>query len=342
MLPKEAWVFTHWRPWKWTARSPIRFSLDSDEKITAVGELAWKDESGKAGGLRFTELPAEVRERLRIWATESNPNLKARTVDIVVQPTATAEIVATSSTGSTGLAHNPGNQKSAAQQLLNTLGAYGTKTGTAVADEPAVQSTQPATRPAARPPVQPEVKAEAAIANPDFLERVAPVPVLASATRAVVAAAVRAASVVAVPPSANSANSAALPPAKIIARSRLAPNPLLYSLRAPIYSAPFYTLSMFPAPARSEAETKGIALLLIAARKAVRVARHPAIVIGLTITLAFVVSMGIFAYVSTTWAGDMLFHLGLEFRSLFSSQPGPPDRSLPASRLPDSSAAPRQ
>ena len=47
------------------ANGPIhfRFAIDSAIRIRAVGELAWIDERGKIGGLRFTQLPDEVREQ---------------------------------------------------------------------------------------------------------------------------------------------------------------------------------------------------------------------------------------------------------------------------------------
>src|SRR5579872_635576 len=55
------------------ASGPIEFifEIDSDRKITAVGELAWKDSTGKSGGLRFTELADETRLQIRQWADEA-------------------------------------------------------------------------------------------------------------------------------------------------------------------------------------------------------------------------------------------------------------------------------
>ena len=55
------------------AKGPIqfRFAIDSPTRIRAVGEVAWIDETGKAGGLRFTQLPEGIRERIRDWAAQS-------------------------------------------------------------------------------------------------------------------------------------------------------------------------------------------------------------------------------------------------------------------------------
>jgi hypothetical protein len=52
------------------ADGPIafRFSVDSAKRVKAVGELAWIDETGRTGGLRFTELPDEIRESIRAWS----------------------------------------------------------------------------------------------------------------------------------------------------------------------------------------------------------------------------------------------------------------------------------
>src|ERR1700692_2576885 len=62
------------------ADGPIhfRFAIDSATRIKAVGELAWKDETGKSGGLRFTELPDEAREQIRLWAGQSQTRAQTR------------------------------------------------------------------------------------------------------------------------------------------------------------------------------------------------------------------------------------------------------------------------
>ncbi len=57
---------------------PVRFSIDSATRINAVGELAWLDESGKRGGLRFTELPEHVREQIRLWVSQSGTEAQSR------------------------------------------------------------------------------------------------------------------------------------------------------------------------------------------------------------------------------------------------------------------------
>src|SRR5579872_530300 len=55
------------------ATGPIefKFEIDSERKITAVGELAWKDPTGKSGGFRFTQLAEETRRQIRQWADET-------------------------------------------------------------------------------------------------------------------------------------------------------------------------------------------------------------------------------------------------------------------------------
>lgn len=61
------------------ADGPIRFrfAIDSAARIAATGELAWKDETGKTGGLRFTQLPDEIREQIRVWAAQPTNSRKA-------------------------------------------------------------------------------------------------------------------------------------------------------------------------------------------------------------------------------------------------------------------------
>jgi cell division protein FtsN len=49
----------------------IRFSVSlHNQRIQASGELAWVDQSKRTGGLRFTSLPAEVRQQVRDWTTQ--------------------------------------------------------------------------------------------------------------------------------------------------------------------------------------------------------------------------------------------------------------------------------
>jgi hypothetical protein len=83
------------------AGGPIhfRFAIDSATRIKAVGELAWIDETGKNGGLRFTQLPEGVREQIRIWAGQVNAGAKekgkasARVPDVpVAEPAIAAEV----------------------------------------------------------------------------------------------------------------------------------------------------------------------------------------------------------------------------------------------------------
>jgi PilZ domain len=48
---------------------PLRFrlSIGAIDQIEAAGELLWIDGTGKRGGLRFTDLPEQVRHQLGIW-----------------------------------------------------------------------------------------------------------------------------------------------------------------------------------------------------------------------------------------------------------------------------------
>src|SRR5262249_22338948 len=53
---------------------PIRFwfSLRAGDRIEATGELAWTDETKKAGGLRFTNLSEGAREKIRNYLIQSS------------------------------------------------------------------------------------------------------------------------------------------------------------------------------------------------------------------------------------------------------------------------------
>jgi len=48
---------------------PLRFwfTLDSDDRVQATGELVWTDESRKVGGLRFTQISREALDVIQDW-----------------------------------------------------------------------------------------------------------------------------------------------------------------------------------------------------------------------------------------------------------------------------------
>src|ERR1700690_2050061 len=48
---------------------PLRFwfTLDSDDRVQATGELVWTDESRKVGGLRFTQISKEALDVIQDW-----------------------------------------------------------------------------------------------------------------------------------------------------------------------------------------------------------------------------------------------------------------------------------
>src|SRR5260370_2828233 len=49
------------------------FSFDTGDPIEVVGELAWMDETNKVGGLRFTAINCQARDRLRHWRGHDFP-----------------------------------------------------------------------------------------------------------------------------------------------------------------------------------------------------------------------------------------------------------------------------
>jgi PilZ domain len=231
------------------ADGPIhfRFAVDSARRIRAVGELVWKDETGKTGGLRFTELPDDVREYIRAWLRQG----KAPVADtLVAEPAAMAEA------------------------------ARGSEIGLASGVD--------------IPTVEPQVPAGLAQSSkvdlaPFFVEYPAAEPEVEAEV--------------------NSGMKMNLP-------SRSARNPaLLYSLRPPVYSAPSYGLSMFSPALQSDSQAA------MAASQDSFPSRHPFTAMVLTIFLASVVGSGIFAYVSTSQAGDALYDFGEKVMEGFRSQP---------------------
>jgi hypothetical protein len=248
------------------ADGPIhfRFAVDSSRRIKAVGELAGKDETGKTGGLRFTELPDEIREYIRAWSNQT----KASVLDVpIAEPAKDASVASSSEADLASIAGVP-----VAEPTLEADAAPGGEIKLAPLEDIAF--------------VEPEAEAE-------------------TATR-------------------DEMDSA--PPAQGERR-------LLYNARLPVYSAPSYDLSMFSAASKSEAA------LAMAAQRGPFPSRHPIAALILTIFLASVVGTGIFAYVSTSQAGDVLYYLGEKVWEEFHSQPAPGSSAMPADSKPDSSNA---
>ena len=83
------------------AAGPTRFRLlvGAVDRIEAAAELRWIDETGKRAGLRFTDLPDEVRDQVRIWLGQ--PRLTpTRSADAPPTPGAGAEFVPARKLGS--------------------------------------------------------------------------------------------------------------------------------------------------------------------------------------------------------------------------------------------------
>ncbi|MBZ5660166.1 MAG: PilZ domain-containing protein [Acidobacteriia bacterium] len=262
----------------------FRFAVDSSRRIKAVGELAWKDETGKTGGLRFTELPDEMREYIREWSGQA----KANVLDVpVAEPAIDAEVA-------------PSSEAALA---------------------PIVDLPMP----------DPAVDAETALGDGIDLAPIADLP------DAEPAAAEEAADAEAAPmDNIGWTPSWEIPEADPEAETEGASaeassQPLLYNLRPPVYSAPSYDLSMFS----PEAATKVRGAL--AAPREPFASRHPIAALVLTIFLASVIGSGIFAYVSTSQAGDVLYYLGEKAWEGFHPQPAPKSPATRANSTPDAS-----
>ena len=58
---------------------PFSFALDGKSRLQGVGELAWTEDDGKTGGLKFTNVSTEFRAALRAWLDgESSPKSVGR------------------------------------------------------------------------------------------------------------------------------------------------------------------------------------------------------------------------------------------------------------------------
>lgn len=357
------------------ADGPIhfRFAIDSDTRIKAVGELAWKDESGKIGGLRFTELSDEAREQIRVWASQTNAIANATAQDVQVAESA----------GEAGVAiHSQVDQSpdEAANRPLhyNLKPAIYSAPYNSVSTFPVDLNSEAATA-AVLPQfiqlfdeIREQVRDWAGQARAGVYDNPFADPAFDAefALRGETELAPFADIAIAEPPlqpedTASSQADLAPPMESAVAEPAIEPepapdgqaefdrivaagNPLLYKLKPPVYRAPFNPLSMFPAGFESDPAASGVEGPQYYAEPAPFIApssmirNHPIAAIGVTIVLAFVVSLGIIVYASTSRTGQSLLDWGEEMWSGHSSQPAQQNTTPPASRAQGSSKTPRQ
>jgi len=282
------------------ASGPIafRFEVDSGARIEAIGELAWRDATGKSGGLRFTQLPEEIREQIRVWTGQSSESAATSVLDVPVAKPSVETEATPSRAADLPLAGNI----LAANSAIAAEAAPRGEVDLAPFEYVAVS--------------EPEIAAEAASTGTVQLTPFEDIPAAAG-------------SAIAAEPAIDAEISPSLETDWLPVVSPR--NPVLYSLRPPIYSAPYNEFSMFPLfPKRDVAVTPAPTLESIALS-------HPVAAVGLTIALAFFISIGIFAYVSTSWAGDLLYDLAGQMWSRPPSQAVPP-AGAPAPKIsPDAS-----
>jgi len=375
------------------ADGPIhfRFAIDSAARVAAVGELAWKDKTGKTGGLRFTELPEEIRERIRLWAGQlnstANSKAKASVLDVpVVEPAIEAEAAPGSKIDLAPVADIQVEEPAIDAEV--TSGGKDDLAPVVAARNPLLYNLKPPIysgpfNKLSMFPLELDFKARATaavvpqfvqmldeiaeqirvwagewkandhadpFADPAFETEVAPrsetelapvlnIPMAEPAVEFEQARStiVELAPVVDIPIAEPAMKFEAAPSSEAeLVPDLAARNPLLYNLKPPIYSGPSNTLSMFPLVPDSG---PGIAAVAVPQSGAIK---HPLAAVGLTIVLAFLVSTGIFAYVCTSRAGDLLFDWGEKMWEGAYSQPVPRNPAPPANSAPVSPKPPQQ
>jgi hypothetical protein len=302
------------------ADGPIRFqfAIDAAARVEAVGELAWKDETGKTGGLRFTMLPDEMREYIRVWSGQA----KSSVLDIPLVQSAIEDDFALSSKiewapfldlPAVEQVAVPSVEQTAASEIgqafaqaIEVENAPVIKTELAPVeylpvDDTAIEAEIAPIIPAdlARvevlPAVDPAIEVEAEREIQAVLERIGVLPFEEPAIEVETAPSVQA-------------------ELALVAESQ---PPLLYNLTPPVYSAPFYDLSMFPLEWDASAAATSTAL------PQPSIATHPIAAILLTAALSILATLGIMTYLSVTHLGEALIYYGEQMWSESHSQPVP-------------------
>ena len=340
------------------AEGPIhfRFAIDSAARIRAVGELAWADETGKIGGLRFTQLPDEVREQIRAWAGQSNtranasantnasasdiPNaLPAIEEKVLVAPARKVEFAQVTKTGHPLLYNLKPPIYSAP---FYKLSMFPLELNSQVEAPAKIVRQFVQLADIIRELILLRASQAKAIVKVGLgaRERVSVKARMGPRLKINVGAKARARTkttihnIPVVQPAMEAQVGTACQPdwAPVVATG----HPLLYNLKPAVYSAPSNKFSMFPLELSSAADATAVAATRPVAIK------HPIAAVGLTIVLAFLVSIGIFMYISTSPAGEFLFDWGEKMWSGSYSQTMPGDPAPPASSAPASSKKHRQ
>jgi hypothetical protein len=344
------------------ADGPIhfRFAIDSAVRIRAVGELAWTDETGKVGGLRFTQLPDEVREQIRAWAGQSNTrakasakasaNTNARPSDVANAPPAIEAQVLAAPARRVEFAHVT---KTGHPLLYNLkppiysapfykLSMFPLKLSSqvaapAVAMQQLVQLTDIIRELIRLRAIQANARVKGGVgarASARVKARMGPrLKInLGAKARARTKTTIHNIPVVQPAMEPKVATACQSDQAPVVATE----HPRLYKLKPPVYCAVSYKFLQLPLELSSTADEAAIVVPQPVAIK------HPIAAVGLTIVLAFLVSIGIFTYMSTSPAGQYLFDWGVKMWRGFYSQTMPGDPRPPASSPPASSKIPHQ
>jgi PilZ domain len=276
----------------------FRFTIDSATRITAMGELAWRDFTGKTGGLRFTQLPDEIREKIRIWAGQSaagtTPNVAlpaaVKSIDVpVAEPRVAAEMtspVEAQRAGDLGAL--------AAGSVVTTALALMEKLETSAPARAALAAAAAAAEPAAAPRSS-GAPAARAIPNATFAAEAESSPARRTEKRTDEGAGTVARAREAIASSTSRRSSSPVESSGV---------PPRFASRVPVFGAQANKLSMFGQDCKPSTKSNVVPVTPS------RAIQHPFTAVVLTIALAFLVSVGIFSYLFQTRAGDALMRWG--------------------------------
>lgn len=264
----------------------IRFAIDSVERIRVFAELAWIDETRKAGGLRFIKLPDAVRSQIRAWIGRPEENA------IEIPP---AEPIA-----------EPVPEATISERNI---------------EEVVEQSPELAAEKVVEPDAREEVACNESAAAPPEVALPAESPEDDG-----IMPAVETAHVVEIEAFAAEPDLTPVSPAGFL---------LPDNGSRPFHYEPSNPFSIFSA--RADSESGAIAAASTGTPLKVR---HPVVMVGGTIFLAFLTAIPIFGYVARSRAGDLLFNWSQRVWPAPVSQPAPQNAAPPATPAPDASQPP--
>src|SRR5215475_2955085 len=85
-LCEQGFAFRSVAPLKLEGPINFAFALDGTSRLQGAAEIAWIEDNGKTGGMKFTDVSPQFRESLRCWLADEQKDVGREVVPAVAIP----------------------------------------------------------------------------------------------------------------------------------------------------------------------------------------------------------------------------------------------------------------